>query len=186
MTVWLPPPLMFDVTDADPGPWTVRATLLESALLKTFWGSPALATLILWPLTTCSSSVKLKGHKDKWILKWTTQWRAEWRKEGREQTSKLRRRASKDWSSMDAMRREWGNAAADPDLQIKGGGGHPGPEIRGRDGVQKKFFRLFGPQFGLKIGGVDPLAPPLDPPLVWMTDRYSIFLFLLTLQREVY
>ena len=62
-------------------------------------------------------------------------------------------------------------AAADPDLQIKvggGGGGHPDPEIRGRGGVQKIFFRLFGPQFGLKIreGGSAPLAPPLDPPLV--------------------
>ena len=34
-----------------------------------------------------------------------------------------------------------------------GGGGHPGPEIRGRDGVQKNFFRFFGPQVGLKIGG---------------------------------
>ena len=48
----------------------------------------------------------------------------------------------------------------------KEGGGHPGREIRGRDGVQRNFFRLFGPQFGLKIGGADPLAPTLDPPLV--------------------
>ena len=42
----------------------------------------------------------------------------------------------------------------------EGGGDHPGPEIRGRDGVQKHFFRLFGPQFGLKIeGGGGPPGP---------------------------
>lgn len=94
MTVWLPPPLRFDVTAADPGPWTVRATLLESTLLKTFWGSPALATLILWPLTTCSSSVKLKGHKNKWIhIDKINDSVAGGMKEGREgETSKLRRK----------------------------------------------------------------------------------------------
>ena len=45
---------------------------------------------------------------------------------------------------------------ADPDLQIKGreggrGGSHPDPEINGGGGSQKKFFRPFGLQFGLKI-----------------------------------
>ena len=58
---------------------------------------------------------------------------------------------------------------ADPDLQIRvgggGGGGHPDPEIGG-PGL-KKFFPLFGPQFGLKIRGdpAPPRAPSLDPPL---------------------
>ena len=86
-------------------------------------------------------------------------------KEGREGANEqAKKEGSKERSSMDAMRRVY--AAGDPDLQIKRGGDHPGPEIRGRDGVQKTFFRPFGPQFGLKIGGADPLAPPLDPPLV--------------------
>ena len=48
------------------------------------------------------------------------------------------------------------STVADPDLQIKGGGGHPDPEIRGGPGLQKNFFRPFGPQFGLKIRGPDP------------------------------
>ena len=60
---------------------------------------------------------------------------------------------------------------ADPDLQIRVGGG----------GLQKKCFRPFGPQFGLKIRGrpgplgprapeppspraPGPRAPSLDPP----------------------
>ena len=44
-----------------------------------------------------------------------------------------------------------------------GGAGHPDPEIGG--GVaSKKFFRPFGPHFGLKIGGWAPRAPPLYPP----------------------
>ena len=43
----------------------------------------------------------------------------------------------------------------DPDLQIRGEPGHPGPEIRG-GGVSKNFFRPFGPQFGLKIRGPSP------------------------------
>ena len=35
-------------------------------------------------------------------------------------------------------------------------------------GLQKNFFRPFGPQFGLKIeeGGRAPRAPTLDPPLL--------------------
>ena len=42
----------------------------------------------------------------------------------------------------------------DPDLQIRGGPGHPDPEIReggGVEGWSQKFFPPFGPQFGLKI-----------------------------------
>ena len=46
---------------------------------------------------------------------------------------------------------------ADPDLQIRGGGGggHPDPDIREGGGLQKKFFR-----FALKIrGGGGSLRP---------------------------
>ena len=39
---------------------------------------------------------------------------------------------------------------ADPNLQIREGGGHPDPEI---GGVSKKIFRPIRPQFGLKIRG---------------------------------
>ena len=46
----------------------------------------------------------------------------------------------------------------DPDLDIRGGGGkkgngHPDPNIRAGGQTPKKFFRPFGPQFGLKIRG---------------------------------
>ena len=55
---------------------------------------------------------------------------------------------------------------ADPDLQIRGGGGgHPDPEIRGAR-PKKKCCRPSGPHFRLKIkGGRAPWALPLDPPL---------------------
>ena len=59
-------------------------------------------------------------------------------------------------------------AVAVPDLQIRGwgtgggggvGGCHPDPEIRGAP-VSKRFFRPFGPQFGLNIwGGGLPWIP---------------------------
>ena len=58
---------------------------------------------------------------------------------------------------------------ADPDLQIRVGGSHLDPEIRGGGGrrLKKNFFRPFGPQFGLKIrGGGGSWASPLDPPLM--------------------
>ena len=46
----------------------------------------------------------------------------------------------------------------DPNLEIRGEGGGAG--------LPKKFFRTFGPQFGLKVrGGPGPPSPPLDPPL---------------------
>ena len=48
---------------------------------------------------------------------------------------------------------------ADPDLQIRrgGGGGHPDPEIKGGGAVSKKFFSApFGSQFGLKVSGGAP------------------------------
>ena len=50
------------------------------------------------------------------------------------------------------------HTVADPDLQIRGGPDHPDPEIRGEGGLQKDFFRPFGPQFGLKIRGAGPLG----------------------------
>ena len=50
---------------------------------------------------------------------------------------------------------------ADPDLQIRERGPrHPDPEIMGGPVSRKKFFRPFGPQFGLKIrrgGGAVPI-----------------------------
>ena len=50
---------------------------------------------------------------------------------------------------------------AEPDLQIRwgGGGGSSRPWDKGR-GVSKIFFRLFGPQFGLKIRGAGPGPSP--------------------------
>ena len=59
------------------------------------------------------------------------------------------------------------SAVADSDLQIKRGGGHPDPAIKGGPVFKKKRFWPFGPQFGPKIRewGGPPCAPPLDPPL---------------------
>ena len=48
----------------------------------------------------------------------------------------------------------------------QGSGGRP--VIRGGGGgLQKKFFRPLGPQFGLKIRG-GPAPPPLDPPFPFL------------------
>ena len=58
---------------------------------------------------------------------------------------------------MDAMRRVY--AAGDPDLQIKRGGDHPGPEIRGRDGVQKNFFSALWTSVWSKNRGGGPPGP---------------------------
>ena len=50
-----------------------------------------------------------------------------------------------------------GNTAVDPDLQIRRVGGEG---RKGRTQSQKKLFRPFGPQFGLKIrGGGRPPGP---------------------------
>ena len=49
---------------------------------------------------------------------------------------------------------------ADSDLQIKSGGGHPDPEIRGGGGL-KTFFWPFGPQFTITIKGGGPPGPLL-------------------------
>ena len=58
---------------------------------------------------------------------------------------------------------------ADPDLQIRGGGGwgsHPDLQIRGGWGSHPdpEIRGSFEPQFGLKIRGA--WAPPLDLPMV--------------------
>ena len=65
-------------------------------------------------------------------------------------------------------------AMANPDLQIRegpshpekgGGGGGGGGAGKGGTCLQKKFFRPFGPQFGLTIkrgGGPPGPSPPLD------------------------
>ena len=48
------------------------------------------------------------------------------------------------------------DGSRDSDKKRGGGGGdgHPDSEIRrGKPGLQKKFFRPSGPQFGLKIRG---------------------------------
>ena len=54
----------------------------------------------------------------------------------------------------------------DPDLEIRegGGGGLSRPLEKG--GLQKNFFRSFGPQFGLKIRGCGPPGP-----LPWIHHR---------------
>ena len=55
------------------------------------------------------------------------------------------------------------NPVADPDLQIRAGGGRSSrPRDKGGPGLQKNFFRPFDPHFGLKIRGARAL---LDPPL---------------------
>ena len=50
-------------------------------------------------------------------------------------------------------------ASADPDLQIRGGGGHPDPEIKGMGRSKKIFFPPFGPQFGPEVRGAGPPGP---------------------------
>ena len=57
-------------------------------------------------------------------------------------------------------------AMADPDLQIRGGGGHPDPEITG-GGLQKDFFFALRASFWSKNKGGPgaPRTPPLDSPL---------------------
>ena len=66
---------------------------------------------------------------------------------------------------------------ADPDLEIRGGGGgHPDSEIRGRPvpPPPKKIFRPFRPHFGLKIRVCPgPPAPPLDPSLQGISVYFS-------------
>ena len=63
----------------------------------------------------------------------------------------------------------------DPDLGIRGGGGgwSSRPLDEGGGGLQKQFFRPFGPQFGLKIRGREggARAPPLDLLLIMDIDK---------------
>ena len=42
-------------------------------------------------------------------------------------------------------------AVPDPDLEIRSGGGHPDPYIRGGGAGTKNNFPPFGPQFGLPL-----------------------------------
>ena len=56
-----------------------------------------------------------------------------------------------------------------------GGGGYPDPKIRGWPGLNKIFFRPFGPQFGLKIGGGAPVPSPGS------ATRYSVNIALFSL-----
>ena len=52
----------------------------------------------------------------------------------------------------------------DPDLEIRGGVGGAGGSSRPLDkrgpGLQKKFFRSFGPQFDLQLSGGGPSPGP--------------------------
>ena len=50
-------------------------------------------------------------------------------------------------------------ASVDPDLPIRGGAGHPDPEIIGVERSKKNFFRPLGPQFGPKIRGAGSPGP---------------------------
>ena len=64
------------------------------------------------------------------------------------------------------------SALEETELQIREGGRHPDPEIRGRGGgvwmrSQNFFFRPFGLQFGLKIKGGGGGGGSLDPSLLW-------------------
>ena len=62
------------------------------------------------------------------------------------------------------------HVVADPDLQLRrgGGGSHPDPEIQDGSPVSKKnFVWTFRSQFGVKIRGGGAQAPPLDPLLAW-------------------
>ena len=55
----------------------------------------------------------------------------------------------------------------DPGLEIRGEGGRSSRALHkggGAAGLQKKIFRPFGPQFGLKIRGGEA-GPHLDLPL---------------------
>ena len=67
----------------------------------------------------------------------------------------------------------------DPDLEIRGGPGHPDPYIRGegRGGLvsKKNFLALQASVWFKNRGGVAPWAPPLDPPL--MAKLYILKLF---------
>ena len=75
---------------------------------------------------------------------------------------------------------EGNKSVPDLDLEIKGA-----PVIqtlrKGAARFPKEFFRLFGPQFGLKIRGGGgwgraraPRAPPLDPPLDFVAVMYDL------------
>ena len=68
---------------------------------------------------------------------------------------------------------------ADPDLQIKGGLGHPDPVMEGggggRGGLKKSFFSPSGLSLvKKKIRGRAPQALPLDPPLIYNGKKHVL------------
>ena len=67
---------------------------------------------------------------------------------------------------------------ADPDLQIRpgGGNGHPDPEIGGA-GLQKNFFRPFRASFWSKKKGRRRPGPPGPLPWIRHCVRSGIFVF---------
>ena len=61
-------------------------------------------------------------------------------------------------------------SSAGPGLEIKGGGRSSRPLDKAGVGLQKFFFQLFGPQFGLKTRGAGP-----SPGSATDKDLFSIF-----------
>ena len=55
------------------------------------------------------------------------------------------------------------------------GAGHPEPEIRGGPGLQKRFFRPFGPHFGLKIRGWPWPPGPLPGSATGLDNTFAPF-----------
>ena len=53
----------------------------------------------------------------------------------------------------------------DPDFQIRGGGGHLDPEIRGAQSPKKFFLALRASFWSKNKGGAGHSGPPLNPPL---------------------
>ena len=52
---------------------------------------------------------------------------------------------------------------------------------------QKKIFRLFGPQVGLKLGETRaPWAPPLDSPLVFLGGHLALLTDTITPNKRVF
>ena len=51
----------------------------------------------------------------------------------------------------------------DPDLEIREGGSHPDPEIRGGAVISQKHFSPFRPPFGFQNKGGGPGSPDPSP-----------------------
>ena len=75
---------------------------------------------------------------------------------------------------------------ADPDFQIRGGGGaagHPAPEIRGSPGA-KKIFPALQASVRSKNKAAPASSPPLEPPLVCVESILILFLCYSSLGRK--